>query len=249
MIKQESLNLRWTRSSAGYGRIIQNELSSFRVRAWQQLLTEHMPSGSPLSVLDIGVGPGFFTVILAKLGHRLTGIDASEGMIQQAQANAADQQIEAEFYLMDSHRMSFPDCQFDAVVCRNVTWTLRDPASAYREWKRVLKPGGRLLVFDANWNLFRYDEALAKKVADREEQFRARYGEPYDTYEGPEEEKEMGRFPLDDKIRPDWDVETLQAIGYTGVVTDPDITLRVWDEKERLLYGATPMFMIRADVF
>ena len=47
---------------------------------------------------------------------------------------------------------------FDVVISRNLTWNLKDPKRAYEEWCRVLKPGGKLLNFDANWYGYLYDE-------------------------------------------------------------------------------------------
>lgn len=47
-------------------------------------------------------------------------------------------------------------------------------------------------------------------------------------------------------LRPSWDNGTLSDLGFRDIVNDLDITDRVWDEKERLLYGATPMFMVVA---
>ena len=69
----------------------------------------------------------------------------------------------------------------------------------------------------------------------------------YDTYDGPEEERELKiRLPLEDQLRPAWDNDVLRALGFIDIVNELDITDRVWDEKENLLYGATPMFMIAA---
>lgn len=47
---------------------------------------------------------------------------------------------------------------FDVVVSRNLTWNLQEPAVAYKEWCRVLKKGGLLLNFDANWYGYLFDE-------------------------------------------------------------------------------------------
>ena len=47
--------------------------------------------------------------------------------------------------------IAFADETFDAVVSRNLTWNLEDPEQAYKEWMRVLKKGGILLNYDANW--------------------------------------------------------------------------------------------------
>ena len=52
---------------------------------------------------------------------------------------------------MDASHLAFADETFDAVVSRNLTWNLEDPEQAYKEWMRVLKKGGILLNYDANW--------------------------------------------------------------------------------------------------
>ena len=59
---------------------------------------------------------------------------------------------------MDAQNLEFEDGVFDVVISRNLTWNLKDPERAYREWCRVLKPGGKLLNFDANWYGYLYDE-------------------------------------------------------------------------------------------
>ena len=247
MEAQEKLAQRWTRSSAGYSSIIQDELASFRVKAWLDVVEAQVPKGKELKILDVGTGPGFFAIILSKAGYETIGIDCSPGMIQQAKANAQREKASAKFKVMDSHSMDFPDNTFDLILSRNVTWTLHNPIKAYKEWQRVLKPGGRLLIFDANWHLHQYDEELRKEVEQREELFRQTYGEPYDTYEGPEEEREIKvKLPLSDQHRPSWDNGALQALGFIDIANELDLTPKVWDEKERLLYGATPLFTVAA---
>ena len=52
--------------------------------------------------------------------------------------------------------------------------------------------------------------------------------------------------PLGDRVRPDWDAGVLTAVGFTDITWDRDITGELWDEKEKLVYGNTPMFMLRA---
>ena len=47
-------------------------------------------------------------------------------------------------------------------------------------------------------------------------------------------------------IRPDWDVALLERVGYRNIAFDRNIIEELWDDKEKLIYGATPMFMIRA---
>ena len=53
------------------------------------------------------------------------------------------------------------------IVSRNVTWTLYDPIHAFKQWHHVLKPGGKLVIFDANWHLHQFEPYanLAKEIS------------------------------------------------------------------------------------
>ena len=51
---------------------------------------------------------------------------------------------------------------------------------------------------------------------------------------------------MGDIRRPDWDVGLLQGLGFSEVTYERDITSELWDEKEKLIYGHTPRFMLRA---
>ncbi len=246
-MKKENIEKLWSYSSRGYSDIIRNELNSFRPKVWTELIEKQVDNKDNLKVLDIGTGPGFFSIILSKRNHNVIGIDCTRKMIDEAKMNAEVANVNPKFMVMDSHELEFEDDTFDLVLSRNVTWTLVDPIKSYKEWMRVLKPNGTLLIFDANWNLHKYDKSILKEVEEREIKFRNKYGNPYDTYEGPDEGKDIGfKLPLEDKIRPSWDKAVLDDIGFYDVNYNLDITEVVWDEKEQLLYGATPMFMVSA---
>ena len=64
---------------------------------------------------------------------------------------------------MDAENPEYDDDTFDFVISRNLTWTLPDAQKAYKEWMRVLKKGGRLLNFDANWYHHLFDEEKRKE--------------------------------------------------------------------------------------
>ena len=93
-----------------------------------------------MRVLDVGTGPGFYAIILAERGYRVTAVDFSEQMLAEARQNAGSLGEKIRFLRMDAHSLDLPDESFDAVVTRNLTWNLTDPVRAYREWKRVLRP-------------------------------------------------------------------------------------------------------------
>ncbi|MEA1864463.1 MAG: class I SAM-dependent methyltransferase [Euryarchaeota archaeon] len=114
--------------------------------AWKSLFREKIGVGAR-EILDIGAGTGFLSIMLAELGYRVVGIDMSAGMIKRAKKKAHDLGVEAEFKLGDAENLSFETGSFDAIVNRAVLWTLPNPEKALAEWRRVLKPGGRLCFF------------------------------------------------------------------------------------------------------
>ena len=151
----------WEGEAGIYSEGIKAELQSETAENWRNLILEYAPEKEHLEILDVGCGPGFFEVTLGKEGHHVTGIDITENMIHEARENVKAAGLSADLMTMDCHNLQFPDETFDMVICRNITWTLDDPQKAYREWLRVLKKGGRLLVSDACWYLHLYDVSQA----------------------------------------------------------------------------------------
>jgi ubiquinone/menaquinone biosynthesis C-methylase UbiE len=120
-------------------------------KQWESILKE-LVSGAPGRLaMDIGTGRGHFAVYLARLGFSVTGIDLSENMISYARQNAAWHTLDIDFQTGDAEKLEFEDNTFDVVVSRNLLWTLPSPDKALKEWRRVLKPGGTLVVSDGFW--------------------------------------------------------------------------------------------------
>lgn len=248
---QKTINELWNRGSDNYNQIIHDELASFRVKRWQKKISEQIGNREGLNVLDCGCGPAFFTIILSQAGHKVTGIDAAEGMLQAARQNVAEYQVNAEIREMDCHELAFPDNTFDLVVSRNVTHTLREHPKVYKEWLRVLKPGGVLLIFDANWHLPQASESMFMESQDRCKKCIEIYGSDFSGNTVFDENSEFSVankacHPLGDLLRPDWDCGILQAIGFDEITYERNIIEELWDDKEKLIYGNTPMFMVRA---
>ncbi|MBR0290294.1 MAG: class I SAM-dependent methyltransferase, partial [Selenomonadaceae bacterium] len=129
----------WNERSKNFSEVRRLELKSQDYLAWQKVLVEHLPSEKKLKILDVGTGAGFFAILLSKLGHKVTGIDMSEKMLDEAKKLSADFDCEIDFLKMDAQVLNFADESFDVVISRNLTWTLPDAMEAYREWSRILK--------------------------------------------------------------------------------------------------------------
>lgn len=249
MKTQQEINEAWTRSSENYDRIILDELNSFRTEAWQKQIMTQVEEGRKLKILDTGCGPAFFTIILSKLGHEVTGIDGAGGMLERARKNIELTGVEAEIMEMDCHELTFEDNTFDLIVSRNVTHALRDHVQVYRQWQRVLKPGGVLLIFDANWHLMEQPGDLHDQYIKDLKRCIEVFGSDFNGHTDPSQIEDWSADKthlLGDTIRPDWDMGILKALNYKDISCDRDITGPLWDEKEKTIYATTPMFMIRA---
>lgn len=151
----------WTLSSVGYDKVIKSQFKNKQtVLKWENLLKEGLGGKERQCILDVGTGPGFFTILLSRLGHKVTAMDASAGMVETAARNFAAEGLQVRVYEGDAEDLHQEGANtFDAVVSRDVVWTLPDPLKAYEEWFRILKPGGTLIVFDGNY-LFEEKKSL-----------------------------------------------------------------------------------------
>lgn len=81
-------------------------------------------------------------------GVRLTGIDLSPEMLAIARTRAAETGREIELREADAHSLPFADSSFDTVVCTYSLCNIPDPERAVSEMRRVLLPGGKLILVD-----------------------------------------------------------------------------------------------------
>ncbi|MDR0621624.1 MAG: methyltransferase domain-containing protein [Deltaproteobacteria bacterium] len=246
---QEMVERKWSSRAQSYSDLIHEELNGHKKGAWLKeidSLVSFSDSRTP-RVLDIGTGPGFFSIVLTENGWRVTGIDCAKDMLKVAKANAAEYGVSPEFLEMDSHKLGFSDNTFDLLLCRNVTWTLYDPLAAYVEWRRVLRPGGYLLIFDANWYRHLFDREALERKMEAERKAKELYGLDLFVEENPQQSSSMyASLPMGRFQRPEWDRERLTELGFRDILIDNSLSERVLDDGERLQYSATPMFSIRA---
>ncbi|MCU0630384.1 MAG: class I SAM-dependent methyltransferase, partial [Methanoregulaceae archaeon] len=119
--------------------------------AWKQELARNIPE-SPQRVLDIGCGTAVMGLLFAEMGHQVTGVDLSEAMIAKAREKADAQNLPIELRTGDAEHLPFSNGSFDVVVNRHLVWTLPHPEIALKEWNRVLKKGGVVLIIEGIWN-------------------------------------------------------------------------------------------------
>ncbi|HOO97408.1 MAG TPA: methyltransferase domain-containing protein [Caldisericia bacterium] len=113
-----------------------------------QLIMKMLDPKSGLSTLDAGCGTGVFTEQLVKSGMTVTGFDESEKMLEVASKKPDLKRT--KFLKGDIHNLPFEDASFDRVLCAFVVEFLENPKTAIREFWRVLKPGGVLVVATLN---------------------------------------------------------------------------------------------------
>lgn len=118
-------------------------------RTWEGLargLLQLAPRGR---YVDLGVGDGLLTMMLAEVASEVVAVDLSPQMLAQLRTRAAHKGI-ANIVALESDiaRLALPDQSFDVAVLSQALHHCDDPLSALKEAQRVLVRGGRLLVLD-----------------------------------------------------------------------------------------------------
>ncbi len=116
---------------------------------WRREAVREALAGSPADVLDVATGTGDLAFGLARgaPAARITGLDFSAEMLAVARRKAASRPP-VEFVQGDAQQLPFPDASFDTVTIAYGLRNLEDPARGLREFHRVLRPGGRLVVLE-----------------------------------------------------------------------------------------------------
>ena len=214
----------WTQRSHDFGTVRRNELEDEMGRKWFQELEKHLPENGKLKVLDVGTGTGFFAVLLAQAGYRVEGVDLTPAMLEEARALAAQRGLDITFREMDAQALDYEDGCFDAVISRNLTWTLPDPERAYGQWFRVLKPGGVLLNFDADYAA----NVRSRSTQNRRVPADSPYGHVGMTDRLQRENDEITLTMDMGRARPAWDREVLEQ-------KEDEFTAPVMREVERVV--------------
>ncbi|WP_205410992.1 class I SAM-dependent methyltransferase [Halorussus rarus] len=183
---------------------------------WLRALREHTGDDSS-RVLDVGCGTGVVSLLLARLGHDVVGVDLAPAMLDRARAKARRADREIAFLRGDAEALAVPDDAFGLVAARHLVWTLPNPAKALREWRRIVEPGGRVLLVEGYWD----------------------HDEPWDEYEEMHDD-----LPLYDGRPPDGLREFLVREGLREVEHEPLADPVLWVREPRhdyyLVTGTVP---------
>ena len=190
----EKIENKWTEDSGDYDDMIQKQLSNKRtVSHWTNEL-KRLLGPEPLRILEVGCGPGFMSIIAARLGHDVKAIDGSSGMVEKARRNM----------------------RYDVILSRDAVWTLYDPEKAFRRWKTVLKPGGRIIYFDGDYRTI--ESTLKNKIHMKIADFliyvteRKIYGSDVKENSGIYE-----KLPFTSQKRPEADFQILKKVRFARI--------------------------------
>jgi SAM-dependent methyltransferase len=113
--------------------------------AWKSCLAVALP-GKRAKILDIGTGPGVYACLYAQLGHVCIGLDFSARMLGEARRRARRLGLNCTFVFGDAECPPLESESFDVVSSRHLLFNLPHPGLAVRQWMRILKPGGMMIL-------------------------------------------------------------------------------------------------------
>lgn len=153
-------------------------------------------------VLEVAVGTGL-NLPEYPLDSRVTGIDLSPEMLELARRRISRSGHDVDLRTGDAQDLPFDDASFDVVVCTYSLCNIPDPAAAIAEMRRVLRPGGRLVLVDHVGSTSRLVYGMQKVI----EQLTVRF-----------DGDRMTRRPSREVHRQGFDVVEQERHGFAGIV-------------------------------
>jgi ubiquinone/menaquinone biosynthesis C-methylase UbiE len=130
------------------------------IKRLKQVMIAQLELHDGVHLLDIGCGTGDDVRALAPVVSprgQSVGVDASAVMIAEAQRRHAAAGLPVAFVVGHAQHLAFADASFDRCRAERVLMHLDDPARAVAEMARVVRPGGKVVVFDMDWGMMFVD--------------------------------------------------------------------------------------------
>jgi len=210
----------WDARAKGYSIATRKEIDQDS-NVLRNIMRNRMSLNRKLKVVDMGTGAGGSAITMARLGHDVTAIDASERMLEEARHNAILAKVDINFILADVTAPPLLKHSYDLIVAKSVIWNLTNPTAAYSAWIDLLKPGGAILIIDGNWYLEEFDDDFRK----RRNYMNMKYGKDNNLHahtnvDGVDLEiirRLTCNFPASMERRPTWDVGVLIGLGISDL--------------------------------
>lgn len=142
----ELTRARWEANTDFWVKIIRERRDRYRTELTDRAVLDAIGTCRDLRVLDAGCGEGYLARTLAARGAHVVGVDACQGLIDAAEDLPADGPGSVAFRRASVDALPLEDGSFDLVVCNHLLSHLHDPLPAVREFGRVLRSGGRLVI-------------------------------------------------------------------------------------------------------
>jgi SAM-dependent methyltransferase len=240
-ILERAMGKYWDRRSSSYSGQNMAQLGGPKRGLWERALFSDVAEDRPLKVLDIGTGPGFFAILAALRGHEVTAADMSPAMLEKARLNAETCGVDVDFVEV-GHDLPFEEESFDLIISRDVTWTLTEPERQLSRWADMLRPGGVMRYFDAEW-YFHLRSPETRELRKRDiEDIEAKGGFVYSEADRLEAMAE--NLPMTYLKRPEWDRVFWSEREDMSFNVETELNSVLYTEKEQLQYRLYPEFLI-----
>jgi ubiquinone/menaquinone biosynthesis C-methylase UbiE len=178
--------------------------------AWRAALLSLLPP-APARVLDVGAGTGSMSLLAAEMGHVVTGLDLSDGMLERAERKASERGLVIDFVAGPAEEP--PLGSFDVVMARHLLWTLPKPAEALTAWRRAVRDDGRLVLFEGSWA----GEGPWARAMDAIASSAERLMGVHDDHHAPYPSEVVDRLPLQGASSPAPFVEAVRSAGWSRI--------------------------------
>jgi ubiquinone/menaquinone biosynthesis C-methylase UbiE len=140
------------------------------IRALKPLMIEQLALRRGLDVLELGCGAGDDVRSFARRvgpGGHVLGIDSAPALVAEAARRSRDRELPVAYRVGDALALELADDSFDRVRIERLLMHVEEPLQVLHESARVLRPGGRVVVFDFDWDTLAIDgadRALTRRI-------------------------------------------------------------------------------------